>query len=432
MTLEELRALHGQKTKLLRALVAVAEDEKRDLTPEEERKWTDVTGELAQLVTRIKREEILEGNEDVASRAVRPPVHDGAGRVEQPTGKRFRSLGEQLTAVRHADTKGGHVDQRLFEVRASGLNEGTGSEGGWAIQNDFAPTLLEPAYAASQVASLANRDTLTRGNGTKIFGIDETSRADGSRYGGVRAYWAAEAATVTATKPKFKKIELELEKLFALCYVTDEELEDAPLLEGVIRRSFTGEMAFKLDDACVEGDGAGKPLGFLAAPALVTVDKEVGQAAATIVPENIVKIFARMPSSSIRNAVWFINQDTIPQLYLMSVQVGVGGVPIYLPPGGLSAAPFGTLLGRPVQAIEQASTLGTKGDIAFVDMKQYELIDKGGVQAASSIHVQFLYDEMVFRFTYRVDGQPIWSSPLTPFKGTGNTVSPFVTLAVRA
>ena len=46
------------------------------------------------------------------------------------------------------------------------------------------------------------------------------------------------------------------------------------------------------------------------------------------------------------------------------------------------------------------------------------------------MHVAFLTDEQVFRITYRVDGKPMWSVPLTPFKGT-NTKSPFVALATR-
>ena len=74
--------------------------------------------------------------------------------------------------------------------------------------------------------------------------------------------------------------------------------------------------------------------------------------------------------------------------------------------------------------------MGAKGDIILDDLSQYLLVDKGGINAASSIHVRFLYDENVFRFTYRVDGQPIWNAPITPYKGAG-TLSPFVTLAAR-
>jgi HK97 family phage major capsid protein len=82
-------------------------------------------------------------------------------------------------------------------------------------------------------------------------------------------------------------------------------------------------------------------------------------------------------------------------------------------------------------AIEQAPTLGTVGDIVLADLNQYLLVDKGGVQTATSIHVAFLTDEQVLRFTYRVAGQPLWHSALTPFQGSG-TLSPFVSLATRA
>ena len=125
-----------------------------------------------------------------------------------------------------------------------------------------------------------------------------------------------------------------------------------------------------------------------------------------------------------------INQDVEPQLSQMTITVGTGGIPVYMPAGGVSGAQYSTLFGRPVIPVEQANTIGSLGDISLVDLSQYLLIDKGGINAASSIHVRFIYDESVFRFIYRVDGMPIWKSSLQPFKGS-NTLSPFVTLAAR-
>ena len=114
----------------------------------------------------------------------------------------------------------------------------------------------------------------------------------------------------------------------------------------------------------------------------------------------------------------------------MSSPIGTAGAPVYLPPGGYNSAPYGMLLGRPVYPIEYASTLGTVGDILLADFTQYVVAQKGGMQAATSIHIAFLTDEMVFRITYRIDGEPIWHSALTPFKGSA-TKSPFVALATR-
>ena len=110
------------------------------------------------------------------------------------------------------------------------------------------------------------------------------------------------------------------------------------------------------------------------------------------------------------------------------------GVPVYLPANGLSGSPFDTLYGRPVIPVEHCATLGTQGDIVLADWSQYILIEKGGIDVASSIHVQFIYGEQVLRFTWRNNGAPGygWSDgALTPAKGT-NTQSPFITLDTRA
>jgi HK97 family phage major capsid protein len=96
----------------------------------------------------------------------------------------------------------------------------------------------------------------------------------------------------------------------------------------------------------------------------------------------------------------------------------------------MSNAPYSTLLGRPVLTLEQCSEIGEVGDIMLVDLSQYLMIDKGGLSATSSIHVRFLYDESVFRFIYRCDGQPVWDKALKPYKGEA-TVSPFIALAKR-
>jgi HK97 family phage major capsid protein len=146
--------------------------------------------------------------------------------------------------------------------------------------------------------------------------------------------------------------------------------------------------------------------------------------------ENIQKMWSRLLAASRPNAIWVINQDCEPQMGQMSLAVGTGGVPVYMPAGGASQSPYATLYGRPVVAIEQCETVGTTGDIMLCDFSKYKAIDKGGIQNDVSIHVRFIYDEQVFRFVYRFDGQPILGSAITPYKGS-NTLSHFVALASR-
>lgn len=160
------------------------------------------------------------------------------------------------------------------------------------------------------------------------------------------------------------------------------------------------------------------------------MSKESGQAASTVVIQNIIKMYARLWSRSRQNAVWYINQDILPQLMTMTLAVGSGGSVVWMPAGQIAGQPFDTLLGIPVIPIEQCASLTNQGDIILADMSQYLAIDKGSMQAASSIHVRFVNDESVFRFTYRCDGQPGWNTALTPYKGSA-TQSPFITLQNR-
>ena len=153
------------------------------------------------------------------------------------------------------------------------------------------------------------------------------------------------------------------------------------------------------------------------------------QAASTIVTENIVNMYARRLGNS-ADYIWLYNQDIEPQLFTMSLAVGTGGAPTYMPPGGLSDAPYGRLLGRPAFPHESCATLGTQGDIALVNPSEYVMVDRAP-QSASSIHVQFTTDETTFRFVYRVDGQPKLASAITPANGS-NTQSPFVVLDTRS
>jgi HK97 family phage major capsid protein len=140
-------------------------------------------------------------------------------------------------------------------------------------------------------------------------------------------------------------------------------------------------------------------------------------------------MWARLPARSKKTAVWLINVDTEPQLDLLTIPAGTGAVE----PRFVTYAPDGTLniKGRPVVRVEYCATLGTVGDIALVDLSRYRLIRKGGPESASSIHVRFTQGEQAFKATYRVDGQPVPRSAITPFKGS-NTLSPFVVLATRA
>jgi HK97 family phage major capsid protein len=343
----------------------------------------------------------------------------------------FRTLGEQLQSIaKYYLGKGTDIDGRL--VRApTGASEVDPTGGGFLVQVDFAAAIFMLAHDLGHLLADVNKIPISaNSNGLKIPGVDETSRATGSRWGGVASTWVGEGTTVTPSRPKFRIVEFDLKKMMSLMYVTDEMLQDSTALSGIASQAFAEEIVWMTEDAIFEGTGNGMPLGIMGSGAKIAVAKDSGQLTGTFTASNAVQMWARLWARSMGSAKWYMQQDVLPQLLQMSVGVSTaGGQVVFMPPGGLSGAPYGTLLGREIVFTEYASALSTEGDVLLADLSQYTLVDKNGVQAASSVHVAFNTDEMVFRVTYRVDGKPMWYVPLTPAKGV--TKSPFITLASR-
>lgn len=401
------------------------------VVPQGERTLNSLVLESRSIGRREGRRLTFEDNLSIARRGLNVSI--------DPT-KQFRSLGEQLQAISaHYHSKGSNTDSRLIKAPSdmlltrapSGAAEFDPTAGGFLIQVDFMATIFMLAHDMGEILSRVNSYPISgNANGMKIPGIDESSRATGSRWGGISSKWAAEGNAGDESRPKFRMVEFDLKKLISKMTVTDEMLADAGFLTAIAMQGFSEEVMFMTEDAIVEGTGAGLPLGWLNSTALVSVAKETGQAAATIVKENIDKMWSRMWARSRKNAIWYMNQDIEPQLASLNAPVGTGGQLVYLPPGGISAAPNATLYGKPLIATEYNAALGTVGDLTLIDPSQYTIVDKGGVQMAQSMHVAFDTDETRFRITYRVDGKPMWSVALTPFKGSA-TKSPFIALATR-
>lgn len=315
---------------------------------------------------------------------------------------------------------------------ATGMNVQIGSEGGFLLPAELSNIIWDGLNAEEEnLLSLTDNFTVT-GDSLTFNANAETSRANGSRFGGVESFWKSEAAQFEGSFPKFREVKLQPKKLTVLMYATDELLSQAgPALGQWMTRAAISDIGFKTNDAIINGDGSGKPLGILSSTALVEITKETNQVADTIVAENISKMWSRGHLRSRPVATWYINQDIESQLDLLQVAVGTGGSVVYLPAGGYAAAPFGSLKGRPVKPIEFCPTLGDKGDILLADLKAYVTGTRGTVDSAMSIHLRFNFNETAFRFVFFVDGQPWNVSPITPFKGTATT-SPFVVLKARA
>jgi HK97 family phage major capsid protein len=438
-------ALVNDAVKKMQSLLDTAKGESRSLTDEELTVFNELESSVTKWEADAEREKKLQSVQDRISKAVNADIPvtntvDVRVGVNRETKKPWNNHGEFFTAVKNASNPANTIiDARLLNganpsapVNATGLQISVGSDGGFMVGSDTESWLMQSVEANSVIFPRISKIPVGENkNSISLPALDETSRANGSRFGGVNAYWSAEASTAAASKPRLREVDIKLEKLLAFVYSTEELLQDSRALETFLYKAFGAEFGFVLDDSIINGDGNGKPLGINNCPAAITVSKEGSQAADTIVYENVVKMWSRLAARNRANAVWMITPEAETQLYSMSMTIGSGGVPVYMPPTGLSQGQYSTLFGKPVLVCEQLPKLGDKGDLILADLNDYIGIDKGGLQTDTSIHVQFLYDENVFRFRYRFNGLPYTKSAIASKSNSSFTTSPYVNLQAR-
>jgi len=384
--------------------------------------------------------QMADRNRQSAGRQVKPEVVEEAqaqktGELSKPNVVQNRGtwdwdhFGAFAKAVQVASLPGRPMDPRLSARLAptTAGTEGAGADGGFAVPPDFR-TAIQELVAAED--SLIGR-TDQRSSSSNIFTVPKDATTPWQSTGGVQAYWDGELAQLTQSKPNLTEERIPLDKLTCLIPVSEELLEDAPAMNGYLLSKAPKKMAFKVNLAIVQGTGVGQPTGILNSGCLVTVAQE-GSQNDTIVFANVIKMWSRCYAPARLNAVWLINQDIEPQLLAMEFPGTASNSPVYLPAGNIAGSPFATIMGRPVIPTQACETLGDVGDILLVDLSSYLTIQKvGGIRSESSIHLWFDYDTTAFKFIWRIGGRPWYDSAIDPRDGS-NTLSPFVTLAVRA
>lgn len=303
------------------------------------------------------------------------------------------------------------------------------SEGGFMVPEEFRSDILRLSLEKSVVRPRAR--VIPMAGGKLNFPMIDSTTNNGTVHGGIEFFWTEEGGEIPESQAKFGSVKLEPWKLTGLAHVRNELVRDWGAFGMFIDELFPEAMAFSEDVAFLKANGVGKPLGALHADngAIVTVAKESGQTADTIVWENVIKMYSRLLPSSLENAAWLASPDTFAELATMALAVGTGGVAVWLTDG--TSKPVLTLLGLPVVRTEKApGILGEQGDLSLVDFGFYLIGDRQAMEVKSSEHVRFTSDQTTYRIIERVDGTPWIQSPITPENG-GPTLSPFVQLGER-
>lgn len=341
----------------------------------------------------------------------------------------FKTFKDFLFAVRDWRSP---ESQKIWNSQAKTLL--TSGAGEYLIPPEWQNEILNVAITNNLFFQRCRKLPLT-GNSVKIpYVINFDHYTAGQLYGGVIAYWTSEEGTLTAVQPKFGQVELSLEKVTLLTPVSNEMLEDAPMaIPSFLRNAFGDVLAFKLEEAFINGNGAGEPLGIMNASSKTAGTKDTSQTAGTITTGNLARMKAMMFKGGKRNAIWIYGDD--PKIYeqILNSQIGTSYTPAFVPAGGYgNNTDLDRILGSPAVESEHMQASGTEGDIIYVDPSQYLVAVKASDNPKfdSSMHLYFDTDRSAFRMTYRIDGACWWKSALTT--KDNQSKSPIVTMQTRS
>lgn len=446
------RSLHGRAG----AIIARVEAEGRDLTPDEKcqvdrllAQSEAAAAELPELRFELRHAEASderEASQATARPRVTTPTAPGGSAVWTPghrgarfadvfrgratpasTGSRFASLGELALAV----ATGGH-DARL--IHNATMVETTGGSGGFLVPMQFLGPILDEALAREVVRPRATVVPIASNQAT-VGAFDYADGTNAAR-AGLSLTWTGEAAALSEQRGKTREVTLKPHKGSIFVRVSSELAADAIAFDAQLSEAMIAAVAAGLDAAFINGNGAGQPLGIVNAPATISVAKEASQVAATLVPQNLAKMAARLNPSSWSSSVWLIHPTALVQLLQLQAKVqnvaateNVGGYS----PGWFTVAADGsmTLLTRPVVVTDACAPLGTVGDVILADLRRYLVGLRADAAIARDESRYFDSDEIAFRLILRIDGQPRVAEA-TKLRDGSNTVSPFVTLATRS
>lgn len=272
------------------------------------------------------------------------------------------------------------------------LQEGTDSEGGYLVPDEFEKTLVEALEEENVFRTLAHVIKTSSGD-RKIPVVASKGTAS----------WVDEEGAYTESDDAFSQVSIGAYKLGTMIKVSEELLADSVFdLEAYISKEFARRIGAREEESFFNGDGKGKPLGILAAKDGAEVGVTAASATA-ITADEVIDLFYSLKAPYRKNAVWVLNDATVKQIRKLKDSTGQ-----YLWQPSLVAGTPDTILGRPVKtsAFMPTAAAGAK-TIAFGDFKYYWIADRQGRTFKKLSELYAANGQVGFMGTQRVDGKLI-------------------------
>lgn len=387
MNIIELRDKRANLWKAMESFLNTQRNEKGVLSAEDDAKYSQMERDLESLTNEIKRMERKDAIEAELNKPVSTPITSKPMRMEDEEEKKGRAA----NAYKKSFWKAMRNKVNVPEVMNS-LQEGTDSEGGYLVPDEFERTLIESLEEENIFRKLAHIITTSSGD-RKIPVVASKGTAS----------WVDEEGQIGESDDSFSQVSIGAYKLGTLIKVSNELLNDSVFdLESYISKEFARRIGSKEEDAFFNGDGKGKPVGVLNA----TGGAETGVTAAsatTITADEIIELFYSLRAPYRKKAVWVMNDATVKTIRKLKDANGN-----YLWQPALTAGTPDTLLGRPIYTSSYVPTIAAgKKTIIFGDFSYYWIADRQGRTFKKLSELYAATDQTGFVGTQRVDGKLI-------------------------
>lgn len=377
MTILELREKRNKAWEAAKAFLESHRTEKGTLTAEDDATYTQMEQEINDLgkeIARLERQEALEAE---LNRPVNQPLttKPGNGRGEEP--KTGRASDEYRKAMLDAFRSN-------FKRVSNVLQEGVDADGGYLVPEEYDRRLIDTLSEENIMRRLA---TIITTSGEHKINIAATKPA---------ASWIEEGGALTFGDATFSQILLDAHKLHVAIKVTEELLYDNAFdLEGYILDQFGKALGNAEEDAFLNGDGTGKPLGLFAATGGGTV---AGTLTAAIKSDDMLDLVYALKRPYRKKASFIMNDKTLSSLRKLKDNNGA-----YIWQPSYQAGEPDRVLGYAVHT----SAYAPEDAIAFGDYKYYNIGDRG-TRSFSELRELFAGNGMIgYVAKERVDGKLI-------------------------
>lgn len=393
MTILELREKRNKAWEAAKAFLESRRTEKGTLTAEDDATYTQMEQEINDLgkeIARLERQEALEAE---LKRPVNQPLttKPGSGRGEEP--KTGRASDEYRKAMLDAFRSN-------FKRVSNVLQEGVDADGGYLVPEEYDRRLID---TLSEENIMRRLSTIITTSGEHKINIAATKPA---------ASWIEEGGALTFGDATFSQILLDAHKLHVAIKVTEELLYDNAFnLEGYILDQFGKALANAEEDAFLNGDGTGKPLGLFAATGGGTV---AGTLTAAIKSDDMLDLVYALKRPYRKTASFIMNDKTLASLRKLKDNNGA-----YIWQPSYQAGEPDRVLGYAVHT----SAYAPEDAIAFGDYKYYNIGDRG-TRSFAELRELFAGNGMIgYVAKERVDGKLILPEAVQILKLKASTPS---------